>query len=781
MKFLLASTALILSGAGSAYAQQVEADADAVAAPEADDRIEEIVVTARKRGEALSDVPVTITALTGADMEARGIKSLEDISTFAPGFNYSKQGNQRGGRSESVVRFRGMDINDVAPTRQLASVFIDGIYLSGGLSSLSTEDVERVEVIKGPQSAYFGRSTFGGAVNFISKSPKAELGATGVLQVAEGGYVEAIASLEGALGTDKLRARVTGRYYTFDGRFRSIADNGKLGSEETRSVNLIVDADPFEGMRVRANVFFSEDEDGAPTSFALTKALQNCGPFFPGGVTYFCGELPKVSQFGTNTKLTPEAYNIYVNNSRNSLGLKRGPSLDHIGLRRQTQRFSLSTDIDISALDATFTATGSYNKLRQNRVLDLDFTPQNIWLESNFQYIEDWSAEVRMSGGNGPVKWLVGASVFDLRYDTPNGSIGYLFPSTAFPSGFFLDQVIGRTDVRTYAGFGSASWEFAKGLTLNLEGRYQADTIDQGIVAGVDLSKTFKNFLPRVILQWQPNRDTNLYLTYAKGNKPGDFNASVVALTPAQKAEVLAQTGATDTVDEEELINYEVGLKQSMADGRLTFNLAAYYMQWKNQQNRTQASVADSTVLSGVRLVPVIVSAGKTDLWGLEAEMTARVTPEFTLFGTFNWAASEYKVFDCGFCARLTGKSDVSGNVSPRYPEFSGTLSASYDRKLASGLGVFGRIDGIYTGSSFTEAFNLATKPASVRVNLRAGVERDNWRAELFVTNLLNDDTYLAAARFTDFTKGNFNLNDFVANVTPADPRQVGMRIRLTY
>ncbi|MEW4467231.1 TonB-dependent receptor [Parasphingorhabdus sp. JC815] len=741
----------------------------------------EIVVTARKRGEALSDVPLTITALSGDDIEERGIKNLEDISTFAPGFNYSKQGNQRGGRSESVIRFRGMDINDVAPTRQLASVFVDGIYVAGGLSSLSTEDVERVEVIKGPQSAHFGRSTFGGAVNFISKSPKAGFSASAMLQVAEGGYLEAVGSLEGSLGTDDLRARITGRTYSFNGRYRSVADNGRLGEEETGSVNLIVDADPTPGVRVRANVFFSQDEDGAPASFALTRDMHNCGPFYPGGVTYFCGNLPQVDNFGTNTVLNGEAYDIYVNNSRNSEGLKRGPSLDHVGLRRKIERYSLSSDIDIAPIDATLTVGGSYNKLKQNRILDLDFTPENVWLESSFQYIEDWSGEARLSGETGAINWLVGGSIFDLRYETPNGSIGYLFPNSTFPNGFFLDQKIGRTDVRTYAGFGSVAWSVTDNFTLNVEGRYQADKIDQGVVAGVNLAKTFKNFLPRVILQWQPDRDTNLYLTYAKGNKPGDFNTSVVGLTQSQKDEVLAQTGATDIVGEEELDNYEIGLKKSFANGLFNINLAAYYMQWKNQQNRTQATITDPNTPAGIRLVPVIVSAGKTDLWGIEAEASARVTDDITLSGTFNWAASEYKVFDCGFCARLTGNADVSGNSSPRFPEFSGTLSAAYNRELNSGLGVFGRLDGVYSGSAYTEAFNLAKKPSSIRVNARAGIERDWWRAELFVNNLLDDDTYLSAARFTDFTKGNFNLRDFVANVTPADPRQFGIRLRFTY
>ena len=131
--------------------------------------VEEILVTARKRSENLQELPLAVSAFSESDIESMGLRSLENLSQFSPGMKFSKQGTQRGGRSESVVRFRGMDTNDVTPARALASVFMDGIYVSGGLSSISMDEVSRVEVIKGPQSAYFGRNTFGGAVNFVTR------------------------------------------------------------------------------------------------------------------------------------------------------------------------------------------------------------------------------------------------------------------------------------------------------------------------------------------------------------------------------------------------------------------------------------------------------------------------------------------------------------------------------------------------------------------------------------------------------------------------------------
>ncbi|MFW5661076.1 MAG: TonB-dependent receptor plug domain-containing protein, partial [Oceanicaulis sp.] len=165
-----------------------------------------ITITARKRDETLENAPVTVTAFNDAAIEARGLTDIEDVSRFSPGFFFTPQGSQRGGRSESVIRFRGMDINDVSPTQQLASVFMDGVYVSGGVASIGFEDVERIEVIKGPQSAYFGRSTFGGAVNFITRDPADTLGLRSRIEVAEGETLDARASIEGPILGDAVRA-----------------------------------------------------------------------------------------------------------------------------------------------------------------------------------------------------------------------------------------------------------------------------------------------------------------------------------------------------------------------------------------------------------------------------------------------------------------------------------------------------------------------------------------------------------------------------------------------
>lgn len=754
--------------------------ASAVLAQEEPEGLEEITVTARKQSETLQSVPLTVTAFSEEDIERRGLRSITDIAAFSPGLYYSEQGSQRGGRSESVIRFRGMDTNDITPTRALASAFIDGVYVSGGLSSISLEEVERVEVIKGPQSAYFGRTTFGGAVNFVTRPVSERFSGRAALTAAEDGEYDVTGSIEGPI-VGGLAGRLTARYYTKDGRFRSAVDGGRLGGEETQSVDGTIEWQPVDQLKVRLRAHLAEDDDGPATTFALTSAYHNCGPFFPGGVTYICGELPIVGNPGTNTVLDPVPYDIYVNNSRNSAALERGPRLDHLGLRRDTQQYSLSGDWQLPG-DLTLSFAGSYGSIEQRRIMDLDYTPQKIWLEAHFQDMIDRSGELRLARHQDRFKWLVGLSSFSLDFATPNGaSIGYLYPNAAFPAGFFLNQIVSTTYVDTQAVFGSVSYDLTDQWNLSLEARYQQDKIDQGRVANTALKKTYNNFLPRVILQWQPTEETNLYVTYAMGNKPGDFNSNLIPLTPSQLAEAQAQTGATLYVGEEELKNYEIGLKQSLFGRRVQVNAAVYFMDWLNQQTRTTAVITDPTNPAGVRTIPVTIAAGQTWLHGLELESRWRATNALTLGATFNWAASEYKEFICGFCARVTGTSDVSGNETPRFPEFSGTLSADYVAPLGESSDWFARADVIYTGSSWDEAFNLAKNPAAWRANLRGGIAMDRVRVEAFVTNLFDDDTYLSAARFTDFTLGNFNLNYFVTNVVPADPRKFGLRVSVSF
>ncbi|WP_405240722.1 TonB-dependent receptor [Lentisalinibacter orientalis] len=769
---LLVIAAVIASGVSWLPASSLAAESQA---------IEEVVVTARKRGESLRDVPVAISAFTREDIVQQGIKDLEDLSSQTPGLFFSEQGDQRGGRFTSVVRMRGMSINDISPVRQLASVFKDGVFVSGGVSAISMEDVERVEIIKGPQSAYFGRSTFGGAVNFISSAPSMdELGGEINLSAAEDGHYDVAGSIEAPLVSGKLGARLTGRYYTTDGRYTSSVDGGELGAEETRSANLVVAAVPSDALDVTVRLFYGKDEDSLPTTVAIGSDFYNCGPFFDGGKRFICGDVPDIDSdtLGLNTTLEGTARDIFVNNSVASDAIASFPlTLEKRGMERETKRATVAGNYSIPASAYTVSFAAGTSSIEQVRISDTDHTGQDVWVEGNFQDIEDSSFELRLTRDGERANWMVGINIFNMEYLAPTGTtIGWLFPNDFAPNGFFFDQTVSQSDVSTRGLFGSFSYALTDTVTINLEGRFQEDEIEE-TAPQVALEETFNNFLPRIIVQWQPTDATNLYATFARGNMPGNFNGNIAQFTEEQQQQIIEQTGATEFVDEAELDNFEIGLKQSFLGGRAFLNAAAYFMDWTNQQSRSIAVVDDDTSPAGFRTVPVVVSDAKTDLWGIELEGTLDLGDNWSLRGTYNWAASEIQRFSCLLCERVLGTADVSGNESARFPEHSGSIGAMYVDQLSNDWMWYSRVDAIYLGSAWSEVLNLAEKPESWTVNLRAGIESDVWRLEGFIRNAFDDRTIQTAARSADFTKGNFDITDFVVNVTPAAPRQVGVRL----
>jgi len=183
------------------------------------DSLEEIVVTARKVGESIQDIPLSVQAFTGEAIKKQQIVNIEDIVKFTPGVVIA---NETGSRRNSSVRFRGIEPpNNVQRNLQTSSAFIDGVYLSGSSQWVSMFDMERVEVVKGPQSAFFGRATFSGAINYISKTPGNEFGGDIQAIVGDNGRQDIWVSAEGPIIEDKLAFRVSGRHYRYDGAFNN--------------------------------------------------------------------------------------------------------------------------------------------------------------------------------------------------------------------------------------------------------------------------------------------------------------------------------------------------------------------------------------------------------------------------------------------------------------------------------------------------------------------------------------------------------------------------------
>ena len=495
--------------------------------------LEEIIVTARKREEALADIPIAITAFSAEQLIRGGFTTLQDLSFQTAGFHFHKQGGQIPGRFSSRVRFRGMNTNANPPSQQVGTVFLDGVYMSDGVSSIDFSNIERVEIIKGPQSATFGRSTFAGAVNYVSKTPGFEPGGRVIADVSEWGGRDVSVSYEGPLVDDKLAYRVTARVYGTDGQYVSNADGGALGEESTETIQAVLNWTPTENFSARFRYLWSHDDDGPAAGmllgtnfsarFGAAGVSANAGPnCYSDGITsgdtpgitadYFCGALPVVdvdSFIAPNTAISPADQAAFrspiVCDPRDGIcrpKLPGAPLRDTSGLTRYQQRAALllSYDLDSGALDGHgLDSVIGWSTMRAGWVRDFDLTAAQNFISQDPVVADDLTIELHLSspqdrklrytlgvnyftadnvnhGSGGMNVWGSDGGVTQRVVAAPDGTP--LPEPVTIPGPHYFMNVIPPTESNDTTGvFGSFAYDFSDDLTLDVEWRWQQDEI----------------------------------------------------------------------------------------------------------------------------------------------------------------------------------------------------------------------------------------------------------------------------------------------------------------
>ena len=627
-------TLVIIGAALAVVALPPAALAQQTSAKEGDAGLQEIVVTARKREETLQDIPIAISAVSADRLERQGITRLEELTLQVSGVQFHPLGLAIPGRVNSSIRFRGMDVNSQVPTFQLGTLFIDGIYVLGGTSSIPLDDVARVEVVKGPQSAYFGRNTFGGAINYISKQPSME-GFEGDLKASGAQFdeYEVSGAFSGPIIPGKLAFRVAGRSYETGGMWTA-SDGGRLGEQKTTSYSLAVKATPTENLTLTARLFHARDEDGPAAGGAIPgrlndscagRSITNNAGQVVTPMLWFCGNVPEngdaISVLGTrqiidsNTRTTSaralastgDANWLLPNLVQRALPaaiVGKVPGLDGIELKR---------DVDRLSLNATYAFDNGYsidllagdNKLAANWVRDFNFTAFDNAYSRDPQYSEDRSYELRLTSPQEQrFRWLIGLNYYEqdflaagtggdsafLCVDTITGpTIGTCRPGPSAAAVAFFPNGLANTDrVETSAVFAAAAYDFSDRWTLNLEGRYQDDSFRRGLTTFQTIEGT--KFLPRVIVQFKPGATTNLYASYAEGLLQGELNQLVIDAYAREKAQFEA-LGSPGQVPEEILDSFELGWKQRLLDDRIAISTAVYYGDWTAKKVRQVVAV----------------------------------------------------------------------------------------------------------------------------------------------------------------------------------------------
>jgi iron complex outermembrane receptor protein len=736
--------------------------------------LEEITVTARRVEENLMKVPLSVTSLSAKDIEVMGLRDMTEISAFTPSFHFVNQvGGQSGlnDRSAFSITFRGLVLAPRATASGSGSLFIDGAPVIDAQAP-GLDQIARVEVLKGPQSAYFGRSTFAGAINYVTRDPGNTFKGSVTGEYASFNSNDVALSLEGPVMADKLAIRVSGRHLKKGGSYINAADpSQRMGDQTTNSISTSILFTPTDDLRIKAFLNYFTNDDGPPAQSSIkdVDGIFNCNPtggIYKGG--YVCGPIPDVNRLNPatisgNFTMTPYLQSIISQNAKN-YPLVFDPSfLNHAGLKRKAFQGDLRIDYD-SAAGYTFASLTAYHYDKSMEIIDLDFRDaRNIpngyaFIPGTLPYysfnlgsqrlIDDWSQELRLTSPTKErFRWSLGAN--------------YLY---SYAPGFSLWGVtalgplnlggITKNRTQTPAIFGSASYDLTSELTFTTEARYQWDKVTTHTLysgstpttglAALPLQGTFKSFSPRVTLDYKYAADSMVYALWSRGYRPGGFNSYVVTATPGQLAQIIALGGNPNLQYlQERLDNYEAGWKATFLGGRARTTLALYYDKWRNGQISTvlNVNIDPKNPAAGTNQYSPVLNAGAVDLKGIEFSGDLQATDKLKLTVSMALNDTSVKQFSpCSDATNVTGATSCNGEV-PSAPKWTWALSAEYSDKLTGTYDWFARIDYSHQGRQFVDYTNLAWVRSIDLVNARIGIRSESISIEGFVRNLTNDST----------------------------------------
>ena len=778
---------IMLTAGGTAWAQE---DEDFYA-------LEEVMVTARKVTENIQEVPVAVTAFSAEMIKDLNIQNLADISKMTAGLVFDSEFAR--GANRPVIRGQANILGDSG-----VSYFIDGVYITGSIDDYDLNDVERIEVVKGPQSALYGRNTYSGAINIITRSPGEEFGARAKVEIAEDNQYEVSASISGPF-TDTIAGGIAVRHYEMGGYTKNLFDGQDIGEQESNSVSGVLEFTPSDALSIRARAYYAERDDGQPAMTVTRYFDNNCffdnGSLYGGNGRYFCGV---VQPLPINTD-----WPVQVPDQRDT-----------------DDRTQLSVTVQYDFNDAwSLTSITGYNDLESEFVIDGDYLPTSFHVSNftpngfpisgfedgppfNYGYAgsmtdfafasrnetDDWSQELRLEFQGERTTALIGAYYFDQDSTTrdirevsaaqqglananfaaelarmqgvcaANFLCERIFP--LFGPTIVVPRDVNSLSVKNTALFGLVSYDINEEWSVTAEGRWAEEEITRSAIVqdlgGLPLvepssTATFDNFKPRLTVDWQVADNNMLYALYAVGTKPGGFNSTV------------AIEAGVPTFDEEEVDSFEIGSKNIFYNGRIVANFAAFY-------NDVTGYQLTQNVQSGQNTTSATVNAGDVDIYGFEAELAAKITEQLRLTFNYAWTDTEFYrgrdqnqgvlndvaddgLVNCslgnefpesGECTSAYGS--IVGKEVPRTAQHQVFADAEYRRPFDSGNGWEWYFGANYTfeSSKYAQVHNLAETGDTSLVNARVGFQNDRYAVQLWGRNLTGEDTPFAVLRYAE-------------------------------
>ncbi len=803
----------------------------------------EIIVTARRRNESIVDVPLAITVVSSEKLEKLGLTSTRDIANFVPGLEFSDftQGNSRNDRGGNrTIIFRGLNLaNNGGGVQQAASMFLDGAAVLGNEIPGSL-DIGAVEVLRGPQNVYFGRSTMTGAIAYRTKAIPKQIGIETNIQYAERNTMKLETSVAGPIIPDILGFRVTGLYEKNDGFITNAYDptGQKLGARSRRSISGTLDFTPAPGLEIKTYANYFADEDGpsatvnifpdaipatatsAPVPGAVTNCVVGQNATLNGATTLaratICGQVPNVSKAiaYSRTDIPAEMaallfnYTPYIaaEHFKHQAGMQR-----HVFNAHAVINYQISDYLKAQAITGYHVTT---------IVQDIDGAAQPINSASPFSILffglankyKDFSQELRLSSDpERAFSWTAGVNYVNARsinqawnlfqtntqptvanpnpVQTMNGAGGVFNPgdNRATTIGLFAGGYLKLADNR---------------LTLSAEARYQVDdrftqTLNAATLAVVAtspiLDNKFKAFYPRISIDYDVGGGKKIYASLAKGGRPGGFNSALLSFFDpnnsryqtcgcyaATVAKITSLFGVTNPAYQQESLTIgELGFKGYLPEGKGYFDINAYYGIVDNQQV-TQAQIIDT--LTPPTTLSIVTNTGKTEIYGLEFTGNYNFTPEISLDTTFAWNHTRRIAYIDNAPGNIAiyGRTDYRGLKLSLSPMVTASAVLSYEQARSEHWSPFANSAVVYRGKQYADIGNLAYTPGRATVDVRAGAKNGTFRIEAFVTNLFNNKTYPAGNVAPDF--GINTVNGVRSQYSGffgayADPRTFGARM----
>lgn len=753
-----------------AFAQEQPAPAPQAAAEPREQVVglEEVVITAQKRQQSLQDVPLSVSAFTGDMLKEGRMADIRGIVDFTPGFS----GKTEDGFTDALA-MRGIATNDFGIGGDPSvAMFVDGIW-SGRTGGVMTAmyDVERAEVVKGPQGTLFGRNSIAGAVSVITAKPESEFGASAELTLADYDHVEADAMVNIPLN-DQWALRVAGYVLDNKGFLENLQGGDDLGFHQVSAgrVSLLRSSETFDATLIAAY----EDREQDPSVYWVPAA-----------------------------GLDDEEVDIDLGDD--------GIDESDIFEARALLEWSLAGDYSLTSL------TG-YKKFNFHYLEDYDGGPERVNDYRQVNDVEYWSQELRLnSPGEGRITWFAGASFYE---ETIDGLFDFIYDEDALCRAVSIsdapdfdgpaagcddpnfetyweddidpaDILTGKSErtlvdvkSRGWAVYGDFTWAISDRLELTAGARYtydkkeiESEVFDSGGALGnnfnfefftngvVRNSADWDDFTPRLALAFDVNDDVTLYASAARGYKSGGFATFGYDL---QGQDINDDGSAPDGTrplefDPEQVDSFEVGMKSRLAGNTLQLNASLFHYDYTDLQlvyfDQGSSQVAN---------------VGEARGQGLEVDL--RWVPNAHWDATVGLSLLDTEITDATDIIAIGACGDCDGKSLPFAPEVSASTILSYRTPIGSGEGFF-TTEYIYRSKMHGGPDNIpdATVDSWDEFNFRLGYRSaSTWYVTLWVENAF-DEVYFERGWENADADNQFGYGLFNELVWPARPRTVGI------